>query len=167
MALFNPIPSVAEQSLLPVTAANDNRTPAGNLKDGILNVRLELRQARWYPEAADGVHEDVYAFTEEGHQPQSPGPLLRVPHGTGIHASLHNLLPLAAKVYGLHSYPGDPNQAVHLAVGETREVQFDAGEPGTVRRNRTHFPRLPRGQRPTRLGASAHRHRSLQCERHG
>src|ERR1700722_9697039 len=130
-ALFTPIPSVAEQSLLPVTAANDNRTPAGNLKDGILNVRLELRQARWYPEAADGVHEDVYAFAEEGHLPQSPGPLLRVPHGTRIHAILHNLLPLAAKVYGLHSYPGDPNQAVHLAVGETREVQFDAGEPGT------------------------------------
>lgn len=130
-ALLTPLPSVAEQSPLPVIVANDNRTPAGNLKDGILNVRLELRQARWYPEAADGVHEDVYAFAEEGHLPQSPGPFLRVLPGTRIHASLHNLLHLAAKVYGLHSHPGDPNQDVQLAAGETREVQFDAGEPGT------------------------------------
>jgi len=131
LALFTPPSSAAEQSPLPVIVANDNRTPAGNLKDGILNLRLELRQARWYAEAADGVYEDVYAFAEQGHPPQSSGPLVRMPQGTRIHASLHNLLPLAAKVYGLHSYPGDPHQVVQLAADETREVQFDAGEPGT------------------------------------
>ena len=130
-ALFTPPSSAAEQSPLPAIVANDNRTPAGNLKDGILNLRLELRQARWYAEAVDGVYEDVYAFAEQGHPPQSSGPLLRMPQGTRIHASLHNLLPLAAKVYGLHSYPSDPQQVVQLAAGETREVQFDAGEPGT------------------------------------
>src|SRR5713101_8075563 len=97
--LFTPLPSAAEQSPLPVIVANDNRTPAGNLKNGILNLHLELRPARWYPEAADGVYEDVYGFGEEGHPPQSSGPLLRVPQGTHIHASLHNLLPVAAKVY--------------------------------------------------------------------
>lgn len=130
-ALFAPLSFAAEQSSLPLIVANDNRTPAGTLKDGILNLRLELRQARWYAEGADGVYEDIYAFAEEGHPPQSSGPLLRVPQGTRIHASLHNLLPLAAKVYGLHSYPGDPGEVVQLAPGETREVQFDAGEPGT------------------------------------
>src|SRR5713226_10278933 len=40
-------------------------------------------------------------------------------------------LSLAAKIYGLHSHPGDPSQAIQLAAGEMREVQFDAGEPGT------------------------------------
>jgi|SRR5215472_1304752 len=129
--LFTPLLSGAEQSPLPVVVANDNRTPAGGLKDGVLHLRLELRQARWYAEGADGVYEDVYAFAEEGHPPQSSGPLLRVPQGTRIHASLRNLLPSAAKVYGLHSHPGDPGQAVQLAAGESREVQFDAGEPGT------------------------------------
>jgi FtsP/CotA-like multicopper oxidase with cupredoxin domain len=129
--LFSPPSSAAEPSPLPVVVANDNRTPAGNLKDGTLNLRLELRQARWYAEGMDGVYEDIYAFAEEGHPPQSSGPLLRVPQGTRIHASLHNLLPLAAKVYGLHSHPGDPDRAIQLAAGETREVQFDAGEPGT------------------------------------
>jgi FtsP/CotA-like multicopper oxidase with cupredoxin domain len=131
LLLFTPLSSAVEQAPLPVVVANDNRTPAGNLKDGILNLRLELRQARWYAEAADGVYEDLYAFAEEGHPPQSSGPLLRVPQGTRIHASLRNLLPLAAKVYGLHSYPGDPHEVIQLAAGETREVQFDAGAPGT------------------------------------
>ena len=128
---FAPISFAAEPSPLPVIVANDNRTPVGVLKDGTLHLRLELRQARWYSEAADGVYEDVYAFAEEGHTPQSSGPLLRVPQGTRVHVSLHNFLPLAAKVYGLHTYPGDPNKAVQLATDETREVQFDAGEPGT------------------------------------
>src|SRR5207245_2236789 len=66
LLLFAPL-SWAEQTPLPVVVANDNRTPAGNLKDGILNLSLELRQARWYAEAADGVYEDLYAFAEEGH----------------------------------------------------------------------------------------------------
>jgi FtsP/CotA-like multicopper oxidase with cupredoxin domain len=48
-----------------------------------------------------------------------------------MHISLHNLLPVAAKVYGLHSYPGNPDEFIPLGPGETREVQFDAGEPGT------------------------------------
>lgn len=130
-ALVSPLPSVAEQSPLPVIVANDNRTSAGNLKDGILNLRLDLGRARWYAEGADGVYEDVYAFAEGGRPPQSSGPLIRVPQGTRIHASLHNLLPSDAKVYGLHSHPGDPEQVVQLTAGETREVQFDAGEPGT------------------------------------
>ena len=129
--LFSPFSSEAERAPLPVIVANDNRTSAGNLKDGILNVRLELRQARWYPETADGVYKDVYAFAEEGQAPHIPGPLLRVPQGTRIHASLHNLLPLAAKVYGLHAHPGDLDQVVQLAAGETREAHFDAGEPGS------------------------------------
>ncbi|HEV2115959.1 MAG TPA: multicopper oxidase domain-containing protein [Terriglobales bacterium] len=130
--LFTPLfACAADQSSLPVIVANDNRTAAGTLKDGVLRLRLELRQARWYAEAADGVYEDVYAFAEQGRPPQSSGPLIRVPQGARIHVSLHNLLPIAAKIYGLHSYPGDPDQAVQLAAGEIREVQFDAGEPGT------------------------------------
>lgn len=131
-ALFTPVLSSArQQPLIPVISANDNRTPAGNFKDGILNLHLELRQARWYAEAADGVYKDGYAFAEQGHPPQSPGPLLRVPQGTRVHASIHNLLPLAAKIYGLHSHPHDADDFVGVNAGETREVQFDAGEPGT------------------------------------
>jgi hypothetical protein len=115
LTLFAPVAaSGADGAPLHVVAANNNRTPAGILKDGALNVRLELRQARWYAEAQDGVYEDVYAFGEEGHAPQISGPLLRVPQGTRIHASIHNLLPLSASIYGLHSHPTDRDEAIQV-----------------------------------------------------
>lgn len=111
--------------------ANDNRTPAGRLDHGVLELQLELRQGRWYPEDEKGPHLDVYAFAEKGRSPQSSGPLIRVPQGTKVRATVRNMLPLAAKIYGLHAHPGDPKEAVTLQPGESREAQFLAGEPGT------------------------------------
>jgi manganese oxidase len=121
----------AENSSLPKVAANDNRTPAGQLTNGVLELRLTLNEGRWYPEEETAGHRDVYAFAEEGHAPQSSGPLIRVPQGTQIHLSIHNMLPLAAKIHGLHSHPGDAKDAATLAPGETRQLQFAAGDPGT------------------------------------
>jgi FtsP/CotA-like multicopper oxidase with cupredoxin domain len=121
----------AEQPTLPSVQANDNRTPAGHRKNGVLELHLELRGALWYPEEEGGAHREVYAFAEEGHAPQISGPLIRVPQGTQINATVHNTLPLAAKLYGLHRHPGDPKDAVLLAPGETKHVLFLAGDPGT------------------------------------
>jgi manganese oxidase len=123
--------NLAENLTSPLASVNDNRIPAGQVRNGTLTLRLELRGATWSPESDTGIHRDVYAFAEEGHEPQIPGPLLRVPQGTVIHATLHNRLPEAAKVYGLHRHPGDAKDAIPLAPGELREVQFEAGEPGT------------------------------------
>ena len=98
LVLFSAWASPAENSSLPLVMANDNRTPAGELKNGVLNLRLELRQGRWYPEDEGGGYRDVYAYAEEGHAPQSSGPLIRVPQGTQIHATIHNTLPLPVVV---------------------------------------------------------------------
>ena len=122
---------LAENPASTVASINDNRSPAGQIKNGVLTLRLELRGATWYPESDTGPHRDVYSFAEEGRGPQVPGPLVRVPQGTVIRATLHNTLPEAAKIYGLHRHPGDAKEAIALASGESREVQFEAGEPGT------------------------------------
>lgn len=128
-------PSLPQASLrktaLPEAVANDNRTAAGELKNNVLELKLEMREAVWYPEEESGGHRDAFVFAESGHAPQTPGPLIRVAQGTEIHASIRNTLPLAAKIYGLHRHPGDANDALNVAPGETREVRFTAGQPGT------------------------------------
>lgn len=116
---------------LPRVAANDNRTPAGHLSAGVFEVHLELHPAAWYPEDENSGHLNVFAFAEEGAPPQIPGPLIRVPQGTQLHIHVRNSLPLAAKIYGLHAHPGNAQQFLSLAPGESREVEFPAGEPGT------------------------------------
>jgi manganese oxidase len=120
----------ADDSTLPLVMANDNRTPAGEFQNGVLKLHLELRGGRWYPEDEKGQYRDVYAFSEKDHAPQCSGPLIRVPQGTQIHATIRNTLTLPAKIFGLHTHPGDPKEALSLQPGETRNLQFLAGEPG-------------------------------------
>lgn len=109
-----------------------NRTPAGKLRDGVLTIRLELRTGRWYPEAEGGPSIDVQAFGEVGRPLQIPGPLIRVPRGTEIRASIRNMLSDSTlTLYGLHARPGSAGDTIQVAPGATREVRFTAGEPGT------------------------------------
>jgi manganese oxidase len=134
LAVFVAFPLTAQS--LPATSslaiqANSNRTPGGTLEHGVLTLHLELRQANWYPESDAGPSMRVYAFGEEGQAPQVPGPLIRVPQGTEIRVSLHNLLPAAAVLHGMHQHPGEASDVLHVPAGEVREVQFSAGAPGT------------------------------------
>ncbi len=120
--------SAATQSRI---QANSNRESAGKLENGILTLHLELRQGDWYPEADTGPKLRVYAFAEEDKALQVPGPLIRVPEGTEIHVTLHNLLPATAVVHGLHQHPGDAKAVVGVPAQGTRELRFAAGAAGT------------------------------------
>src|SRR3954463_6001228 len=71
--LANSVRSAKEA--LPVVEANDNRKPAGVLRNDTLRINLVVQMARWYPEASDGPHVDVAAIGEEGKTPSVPGPL--------------------------------------------------------------------------------------------
>jgi FtsP/CotA-like multicopper oxidase with cupredoxin domain len=111
--------------------ANHNRTPAGKLENGILNVQLEIRTGTWHPEAEDGPALYVQALGEREHPAEIPGPLLRMPEGTAVHATVTNKLKIKATVYGLNTRPADPSLGVEIPAGESREFKFIAGTPGT------------------------------------
>jgi FtsP/CotA-like multicopper oxidase with cupredoxin domain len=108
-------------------APNDNRRPAGRLAGGVLTLRLEVREGRFFPEEHDGPSVPALAFAEVGGAPQVPGPLIRVPQGTEVRVSIRNPLPDSAiTVLGLQADSG-----LHVPAGATREVRFRAGTPGT------------------------------------
>lgn len=111
--------------------ANQNRTPAGKLENGVLTVHLELRDGTWRPEAEDGPQVFVPAFAEVGKPAQIPGPLLRMPVGTTVHVKITNDLKDKATLFGFNTRPGDANAGVELAAGASRELSFAAGAAGT------------------------------------
>jgi FtsP/CotA-like multicopper oxidase with cupredoxin domain len=119
--------TLSAASLEPIVP-NQNHTPAGSLREGVLSIQLEIAEGQWRPEADDGMALKVYAFGESGHPLQNPGPLIRVPQGSQVRASLHNALPLAITVYGL----GDPGSNAHVSVApaKTEYVEFKATTPG-------------------------------------
>ena len=125
-----------DSSLSPADApraiANDNRRPAGTLHEGKLELKLEIVNARWFPEAEDGANTVVPALTEVGRAPEIPGPMIRVPEGTPVHVTIHNSLDRAQIfLHGLHTRPAVTDDVVRIAPNETKEVSFLAGAPGS------------------------------------
>src|SRR5512134_230043 len=117
---------------VPVVHANDNRVPAGRLRDGVLRLDLEARMGRWYPEADGGASLTVPVLAEAGQAPQIPAPLIRVPVGTVLEISVHNTLPDSQLIVrGLFARPVAALDSLIVPPGERRAVRFTAGTPGT------------------------------------
>lgn len=124
--------SLGAQSALERIATNENRTPAGILRNGVLTLTLEVRNGRWYPEADTGASVPIQAFAEPGKAPSTPGPLIRVPEGTEIHLTLRNKLEDApTRVYGLHTRPKMTDEGIVVAANGSETIRFKAGAPGT------------------------------------
>jgi FtsP/CotA-like multicopper oxidase with cupredoxin domain len=114
------------------TRANDNRRPAGIFRDGKLELKLDIVNAQWFPEAETGPSVTMQAFAEAGRAPEIPGPLIRVPEGTEIHITLHNALTDSeVVVHGWSTRPAPNDDVVRIPAGATREVTFQSGPPGT------------------------------------
>jgi FtsP/CotA-like multicopper oxidase with cupredoxin domain len=116
--------------------ANDNRASAGVLEGGVLTVRLEVRRGMWHPDGDENPGVEMLALAEEGRAPQLPGPLIRVPEGTEIHATIRNPLPSATlTIHGLYTRSTNggrpPDSTVRVGPGDAREVRFGAGAAGT------------------------------------
>jgi FtsP/CotA-like multicopper oxidase with cupredoxin domain len=118
--------------------ANDNRMPAGELRDGVLTLRLDAVEGLWYPERDFGPGLEIDAFAEAGRAPSSPGPLIRVPTGTEVRVVVNNRLDRVLTLHGFadgsmpslgEGEPRDPG--LEVQPGASREVRFHAIRPGT------------------------------------
>lgn len=117
---------------LPFVLPNDNRSPAGRLSHDTLELHLFVGLAVWRPEADSGPSIEVAAFGEEGKSPQVPGPLIRVPAGTVIAATIRNqLADSTLRIYGLVTRPTGARDSLVIPPGESRSVTFPGGAPGS------------------------------------
>ncbi|HEU4786255.1 MAG TPA: multicopper oxidase domain-containing protein [Gemmatimonadaceae bacterium] len=129
--LFALLASSAATPRAPETVRpNDNRHTAGVLANRVLTLKLEARTGVWYPEGEAGRALDAAAFAEVGKPLSTPGPLIRVPVGTDIHASIHNTLDKPLTVFGFGATRGMSDSVV-IAPDETKEVAFKAEQVGT------------------------------------
>jgi FtsP/CotA-like multicopper oxidase with cupredoxin domain len=118
----------------PGAAPNDNRAPAGTLRDGVLTLSLVAQRATWYPEGAQGCGVTLIAFAEEGKGAQIPGPLLRVPAGTEVRVTVRNALGLPLVMLGLQAgrrTVQEPLVRDTVQADSTRTLTFRATVPGT------------------------------------
>ena len=110
---------------------NDNRTAAGILRNGVLSIALEAREALWSPDGPNAPSLVMQMFGEPGRPTQNPGPMIRVPTGTTIDVSIANTLDSTLVVYGFDTRPGALTDTLQIAPRSTRTKRFSAGTPGT------------------------------------
>ncbi|HTE46095.1 MAG TPA: multicopper oxidase domain-containing protein [Gemmatimonadaceae bacterium] len=120
--------SMVERSKAPI-AANDNRVRAGHLREGVLTVNIEAREGVWHPEGAKGLAIETAAFAEQGKTLQTPGPLIRVPVGTEVRATITNRLDKAMWLHGMGASRG-MRDSVNIAPHVSHRFTFKATEPG-------------------------------------
>src|SRR5688572_18087418 len=120
---------------LPVAAPNDNRTPAGTLRDGVLTISLEATLSMWHPDGDSLPGLPVEAFAEPGKPPAAPGPLVRVRAGTEIRISVRNSLERDTLTFYVPARMADGSKggaldSVVLAPDDARELRVRAERPG-------------------------------------
>ncbi len=100
------------------------------MSKGVLEIELEIREGKFYPEDESGPSLQVFAFAERGKQMQIPGPLIRIPQDAKIHVTIHNQITIDVVVHGMHSRPGKSGDTFAIPAGAKRDMIFSAGAPG-------------------------------------
>ena len=127
--------AATRQQNLPVAAPNDNRTPAGTFRDGVLTVSLEATRSMWHPDGDSLPGMPIETFAESGKAPSTPGPLLRVNAGTELRVSVRNALERDTLSFHVPARIADSTKrgvtdSIVLAPGEQRELRVRAERPG-------------------------------------
>ncbi len=123
--------ALPSESALPAILTSDNRRSAGTLANGVLTLQLRAGVGMWRPEGDAGPALRIEAFGEGDSPLAIPSPLIRVPEGTEIAASIVNGLVHPMRVHGLCDRSADACPPIDLAPGETRSVRFRSGPAGT------------------------------------
>ncbi len=111
----------------PEVQANDNRTPAGHLADGVLSLRIGVGEGDWWPERALPPNR-VLAF-ESGDRLTTPGPLIRVREGTRVEIAWHN--PTDTDIY-IHGFdPRDGAEPLRVPAQGDAATHYVASNTGT------------------------------------
>ena len=124
-----PVRGVAVQAAAATLAANDNRVPAGALRDGVLTLQLEITEGDWQPEDALPAWR-VLAFAETGKPATTPGPLIRVAQGTRIDVAVRNESDSELWVHGLHAR-STADVPLHVSARGEAHARFAADVAGT------------------------------------
>ncbi len=109
---------------LETIAANDNTLAGGRLRDGVLRIALVARRGVWYPDGPGTAGLPIEAFGEVGKPLQIPGPLVRVPVGTRVVATIRNELGHELNIRGLAASAAASTTVVHVANGATHRLSF-------------------------------------------
>jgi len=121
----------ASRPALATAEWNDNRSPAGKLTGSNFTVALEIAPAEWHARGPEHAPGQVLAFAEVGKTPSVPGPLVRVPAGTAIRATVTNRHDKALVVRGLSGRRQATMDSLLLEPGATGEARFTADVEGT------------------------------------
>lgn len=125
---------------LPTAVPNPNTAAAGELRDGVLRVALDAHLTMWYPDGDSLPGIAIEAFAEAGKKPQVPGPLIRVPQGTEIRASVRNSLERDTLTF---YWPvAHALDSLTIPPGKTAELRVRAAAPGTFAYRATTRTRL-------------------------
>jgi FtsP/CotA-like multicopper oxidase with cupredoxin domain len=123
-----------QQASPPAAAANDNRNPAGTLREGVLTIALDATLATWHPDGDSLPGLEIETFAEEGGRPLAPGPLIRVPKGTTIRARIRNRLAHDTLTFVFPAKMGGAdrtgNDTLTIAPGNAGELVVRATRPG-------------------------------------
>ena len=124
-------PATPPESGVERVSPNDNRQPAGQMRDGALVLRLEARVAMWHPDGDSAAGAPTPAFAEAGAPARIPGPLIRVRAGTTVDVRISNTLAETLVVHGLYARPGEARGPITVAPGEAEDARFSLGAAGT------------------------------------
>lgn len=116
---------------LPEVKTHGNTQRAGVLRDGTLLLKLRAARGQWRPERETGPSLEIEAFGEAAGALMAPAPLIRVPEGTEIAASIKNDLDVSMRVHGLCEHNGAPCAPLEVQAGASREIRFESGPVGT------------------------------------